>query len=400
MPERRRASRRVAGILAGAVVVAAIGLGLKFGYFGAKRLGTAGSASGAAVINQDSPMSVLNEGLRTGDPHALAFIQQRATLQPDAPRLPLNDAEAAAWVDTLSSLRAGFPRLAAPGRATAVNVACRILDKFAVEPAPAIWSECLKPIHDLLTASLCDAEPMPRYTALVEVGRLWVWIPGRSLTPFEEQTLGEWKGAIHVPVVRCLAARDPETRIAAVACLGALPIDSAAVSAVVYVEDPIADVRKQTMSSFSQRNLLLTDDMLLKRLHDDDPSVREMASLILKTRGLSQEQISLGGLIYSPRPEQRVSVIPLLRNRTDLDPVVWLIQLSRDPVEMVRMSSIEALATHKEPSVQRRLAEMARSDGSPAIREAASKVVPPADGETTAALPPLPGSSSLNPKAN
>jgi HEAT repeats len=105
-------------------------------------------------------------------------------------------------------------------------------------------------------------------------------------------------------------------------------------------------------------------------------------------------------LIYSPRPEQRVSVIPLLRNRTDLDPVVWLIQLSRDPVEMVRMSSIEALATHKEPSVQRRLAEMARSDGSPAIREAASKVVPPADGETTAALPPLPGSSSLNPKAN
>ena len=133
-------------------------------------------------------------------------------------------------------------------------------------------SNALKPIHDLLTASLCDAEPLPRYTALVEVGRLWVWIPGRSLTPFEEQTLGEWKGAIHVPVVRCLAARDPETRMAAVACLGALPIDSAAVSAVAYVDDPIADVRKQTLSSFSQRNLLLTDEMLFKRLHDDDPT--------------------------------------------------------------------------------------------------------------------------------
>ena len=37
---------------------------------------------------------------------------------------------------------------------------------------------------------------------------------------------------------------------------------------------------------------------------------------------------------------------------------------------------------------------------SPAVREAASKVVPSTDGETTAALPPLPGSSSLNPKAN
>jgi HEAT repeat protein len=400
MPERRRASRRVAGILAGAVVVTAIGFLVKFGFFEFTRLGRDGSASGAAKFNQDSPLPVLNEGLRRGDPQALAFVQQRATPEPDAPRLPLSDEQAAAWVDTLSSLRGGFPRLATPGRATAVKVACRILDKFAVEPAPALWIESLKPIHDLLTASLCDAEPLPRYTALVEVSRLWVWIPGRSITPFEELTLGEWKGAIHVPVVRCLAARDPETRVAAVACLGSLPIDSAAVSAVAYVDDPIADVRKQTMSSFSQRNLLLTDDMLLKRLHDDDPGIREMASLILKTRGLSQEQISLGGLIYSPRPDQRVSVIPLLKNRTDLDPVTWLIQLSRDPVEMVRMSSIDALAKRTEPSVQRRLAEMARSDGSPAVRQAASKVVPSADGETTAALPPLPGSSSLNPKAN
>jgi HEAT repeat protein len=400
MPERRRASRRVAGILAGAVVITVIGLGVKFGFFGPTRLGTEGSASGAATFNQDSPLSDLNEGVRRGDPHALAFIQQRATPDPDAPRLPLSDDQAGAWVNSLTGLRAGFPRLAAPGRAIAVKVACRILDKFAVEPAPALWIESLKPIHDLLTASLCDAEPLPRYTALVEMSRLWVWIPGRSLTPFEEQTLGEWKGAIHVPVVRCLAAPDPETRMAAVACLGTLPIDNAAMSAVAYVDDPAADVRKQTLSSFAQRNLVLTDDMVLKRLHDDEPSIREMASLILKTRGLSQELISLGGLIYSPKPEQRVSVIPLLKNRTDLDPVIWLIQLSHDRDEMVRMRSIEALAMHKAPNVQRRLAEMARSDGSAAVRQAASKVVPSADGETTAALPPLPGSSSLNPKAN
>ena len=166
-----------------------------------------------------------------------------------------------------------------------------------------------------------------------------------------------------------------------------------------YVDDPDADVRKQTVSSFSQRSTLLTDEMLFKRLHDSDAVIREMASLILKTRGLSQEQIGMGGLIYSPRPEQRVSVIPLLKDRTDVDPVIWLIQLSRDPVEMVRMSSIEALAKHKSPTVQRRLAEMARTDGSQAVRQAASKVVPSAQ-ETTAALPPLPGSSSLNPKAN
>jgi HEAT repeats len=401
MPERRRASRRVAGILAGAVVITAIGLVVKFGFMGARPL-TSGpfGSGGAATITDKSPMAVLNDGLRAGDPHALAFVQQRVTPAPNAPRQALGEQEAATLIETLSALRAGFPRLGGPGRATAVTIACQILAQFAVEPAPAQWALALKPAHDLITACLADTEQMPRYQALIEVSRLWVWIPGRSLTPFEEQTVGDWKAAIHVPVVRCLGATDSSTRMAAVACLGSLPIDSAAEAAVAYVDDPrSSDVRKQTLSSFSQRSTLLTDEMLFKRLHDNDAIIREMASLILKTRGRTQEQISLGGLIYSPKPEQRVSVIPLLKDRTDVDPVIWLIQLSRDPVEMVRMTSIEALAQHKSPAVERRLAEMARSDDSAAVRQAANKVVPSLR-ETTAALPPLPASTSLNPKAN
>ena len=63
------------------------------------------------------------------------------------------------------------------------------------------------------------------------------------------------------------------------------------------------------------------------------------------------------------------------------------------------ISAIAALANYKTPAVQRRLAEMARSDSSEAVRKEASKFVPPVE-ETTASLPPLPGSSSLNPKAN
>jgi HEAT repeat protein len=217
--------------------------------------------------------------------------------------------------------------------------------------------------------------------------------------PFEEQTLADWKGALCPPVVRCLASRDERTRVTAVSCLGALPIDSAAAPAVAYVDDSSLDVRKQTLSSFAPRNMLLTDEMLLKRLHDPDDGIREMANLILKTRGLSQELISLGGLIFSPKAEQRVSVIPLLKDRPDIDPVTWFIQLSHDSVEIVRMRAIEALAAHKTPTAQRRLAEMARSDGSEAVRQAARKLVPSAE-ETTASLPPLPSSTSLNPKAN
>jgi HEAT repeat protein len=134
-------------------------------------------------------------------------------------------------------------------------------------------------------------------------------------------------------------------------------------------------------------------------MHDQDLMIRDSASVILKARGLTQEQIALGGLMYSPQPEKRSSVIPLVKNRTDLDPVNWLIQLSRDPVESVRLSAVEALAEYKTPAVQRRLAEMARSDTSQAVRQAAARFSPAIE-ETTASLPPLPGSSSLNPKAN
>ncbi|MGO9462814.1 MAG: hypothetical protein ACLQIB_02010 [Isosphaeraceae bacterium] len=398
MPERRRASRRVAGILAGAVIIAATVFGFRFGFFGAGQYGSRPFGSVPAVDDQNS-LSGLNEGLRNSDSRTLALVLERITPKVNVPSRALTDAEGANILETLSALRTGFLRFRPADRAAAVTVACRIFNRFAVEPAPACWLQTLPPLHDLLTASLADSAPKTRFVALDEIGRLWVWVPGRSLMPVEEQALAEWKGGLHPAVLRCLASPDAMTRMAAVACLGALPVDSAAAPALAYLDDANADVRQQAIASFSQRTLLLTDDMLFKRLHDENTTIRESASLILKIRGLSQEQISLGGLMYSDRAEQRLSVIPLLKNRTDLDPVVWLLQLSRDPVETVRLNTVEALAIHKTPSVQRRLAEMARSDRSPAVRTAAAKFAPPIE-ETTASLPPLPGSSSLSPKAN
>ncbi len=398
MPERRRASRRVAGILAGAVIIAATVFGFKFGFFGAGQYGSRPFGSVPAVHNKSS-LSDLNEGLRNSDPRILTLVLERITPKANVPSRALSDAEGAELLETLSALRTGFLRFHPADRATAVTVACRIFNRFAVEPAPACWLQALPPLHDLLTASLADSASKTRFVALDEIGRLWVWVPGRSLMPVEEQALAEWKGGLHPSVLRCLASPDATTRMAAVACLGALPVDSAAAPALAYLDDANADVRQQAIASFSQRNFLLTDDMLFKRLHDENATIRESASLILKIRGLTQEQISLGGLMYSENAEQRLSVIPLMKNRTDLDPVVWLLQLSRDPVETVRLEAVEALASHKTPSVQRRLAEMARFDRSSAVRTAAAKFALPIE-ETTASLPPLPGSSSLSPKAN
>jgi HEAT repeat protein len=399
MPGRHLAGRKVAGLLAIAVVVTGTVMAIKYAVWDMRRSGAGGADRSSSAVNENSPLADLNKALESCDARALAIVESRATPKPQVPQTAYTDGEAEEWIKTLNTLRATYRKLTVADRVSAVTAACRIFDRFAIEPAPGRWVEALKPLHDLLCASLSETQVRPRYAALQEVSRFWVWIPGRSLTPFEEQTLSEWKSALYVPVVHCLASRDVPTRIASVRCLGALPIDSAANAAVAYIDDPTADVRRQTISSFARRGLILTDDMLLKHLHDEDAVVRDMANLVLKTRGLPQELIGLGGLMYSPRADQRVSVITLLKGRTDVDVVTWLIQLSKDPVETVRISALASLSQHKTPVVQRRLAEMARSDTSEAVRQAARKLVPATD-ETTASLPPLPGSTNLNPKAN
>ncbi len=47
-------------------------------------------------------------------------------------------------------------------------------------------------------------------------------------------------------------SRDDETRMAAVACLGSLPIDSAAAAAVAYVDDPQAPTSGNKRSARSR----------------------------------------------------------------------------------------------------------------------------------------------------
>ena len=207
-----------------------------------------------------------------------------------------------------------------------------------------------------------------------------------------------WKENIYRPVVRCLGCRDARTLVAAIACLGALPVNNAAAPAMAYIDNADPEVRKQTLVSFARRNLLLTDDLLLTRLHDIDPKIRVAADGILKVRRLSQEQISLGALIFSPRPQQRISVIPLLKDRSDVDPAIWLIQLSRDTEEMVRIAPWRPWPLSSRPPSSdgwRRWPD--RTSPRPCARPPAS--CPPVR-ESTASLPALPGSSSLNPKAN
>lgn len=394
MPARRAIGLWISGIVGVAAVA-----GLLTVRFMPSKGRRAAQPAAPVVFDESTPLPALTQALRESDGRALAVLFQKSTIPADTPPKALADAEAAEWVEALGAVRTGFLKFGSYGRSSALVVAGRVLQRFGVEPAPASWVEARKPAADLLQIGLNDADLDVRVSALVEIGRLWSWLPGRPMTPTEEAQLGEWKEGFHKPVVRLLGDRAPKARAAAVACLGYLPVNTAAAPALAYLDDPASpDVRKQVLVSFARRPSLLTEDVILKHMFDADPTVVATAELVLKTRGLTQEQISLGSMIFHPKAAIRASVIPLLKERTDVDPVVWLLQLSRDADEQVRIGAVEALASRLSPEAGQRLAEMATTDKSPAVRRAASKYLP--ESEKTAALPPLPGSPALNPKAN
>jgi HEAT repeats len=399
MPARHATKLWITGVLGLTAVVAGL---WAFGLMPSRRQRLATAATSYA---ENAPLPSLTEGLRESDGRALAVLFQQSN--PPANELPkaLTETEADEWIAALEAVRGGFPKFGSYGRVSALVVTGRVMRRLAIEPAPASWSRVLVPAHDLLTAGLADADVDVRVTSLVEIGKLWSWSPGRAITSKEEIELAEWKGGTQGeggllnPSVRRLGDREAKVRIAAVACFGLLPIDRAAAPAVAYLDDPASpEVRRQVLISFAARRNLLSEDAVLKHMYDSDPGVVGTAELVLQTRGLSREQISLGSMIFHPKPEIRASVIPLLKERADVDPVVWLLQLSRDSDETIRIGAVEALAPRLSPEVGERLAEMASTDKSAEVRRVAAKYLPAA--QKTAALPPLPGSSRLNPKAN
>jgi HEAT repeats len=419
MPGRRRAVLWIAGIL-GVAAVASLS------WVVITRYRDAGSS--AVVYDGATPLPVLTKGLREGDARALLLMFPRLTARMSPTAKAVTEDEAKELIEILESTRAGFLRFGGYGRVSSLMLVTKVLERFGVEKAPACWFQALRPAHDLFASGLADADLQTRTTALNEVGQFWSWFPGRTMMSIEEDTLLEWKEGLYAPVLRRLGDREAQARAAAVACLGNLADDEAADDALRYLEDKGQDaaiVRQQVLVSFAQRSALLTEDVILKRLHDAEPAVAQTAELILKSRGLTSDQIELGRLIFDPRAEHRASVIPQLRNRTDIDPVIWLLQLSRDENESVRMGAAQALAERPTPEVLQRLAEMARTDQSPTVRQAVGKLVasspkaetatalpmplplprskldrPAVNPEATVALPPLPGSPSLNPKAN
>lgn len=378
--------------IAGTLGITAAGVGLTMsGRFSTRPTPSAATTAAASDASK-SPLAGLAEGIAHGEITALTRLCQLVTTHDGQPvNVVISEADAPEVVQVLQGVRNGFKSFKPEGRAAALAAASRLLSRYRLEPAPGNWNEALFPTHDLFIAGLTDTNVDVRSSALNVVGTQWNWLPGRSMTPNEESVLAEWKDAFVQPATRCLGDREPKSRAAAVVCLGSASLDSIAAPAAAYVDDPAhGGVRYKALMVFANRPQLLTEDALLKRLHDEEPGICELAETILKSRGLTKDQIYLGRQMDDTRPEVRASVIPLIRDRTDIDPTVWLLQLSHDTDETVRSKAAEALGSRESPEIDRRLREMAQSDTSTTVRAAAAVIVARLTKATTAQLPALP----------
>jgi hypothetical protein len=360
-----------------------------------------GKTGGRGLVSRNEPagprtLGEIAKELTTGDNEALAAVQGMLREASDPAPTAILASEVSGWFEVLTALRQGYLKQTHPGRAVSIEIVAGLLARLAVEPTPECWVDALTPAYELYSSALSDRSVEVRVAALHAMAKAWNWVPASELSLVEREKLAAWKENLHPLVVRRLADADPGTRTAAVACLAALPLDDAAAPAVVYLKDPDLNVRMQVLVGFAPRRNLLSEDAILPLLYDQ--ALSGLADQVLKARGLSREQIDLGKMVFHPRADMRISAVELAAKRTDIDPVIWIVHLSRDTDESVRDRALATLGSFASPEARQRLNEMASDDPSEQIRSAAAKLLPPQD--RTASLPPLPGSVSLNPKAN
>ncbi len=189
----------------------------------------------------------------------------------------------------------------------------------------------------------------------------------------------------------CLASDQADVRVRAVQLTiptprpGADPFDPDTAPGMDLLEqvtlllnDPAAEVRRAALLAVGPARDAVLDNVLLRCLHDPDADIRRLCERTLKSRGLTPFQIRLGRQLTDSSPVERRKVFKLLRHARELDPTgpemdprVWLEELSRDPEGSVRLHCLTAMALWNPEIMRPRVAEMANLDPSDTVREKA-----------------------------
>ena len=107
---------------------------------------------------------------------------------------------------------------------------------------------------------------------------------------------------------------------------------------------------------------------LLPALHDADAGVRKVCEEVLrKDRGLSAECVKIGWCLSHPDPAERLNVLDHLQSGADVEPGVWLRELSHDDSPAVRLAAARMMSREELVDLSDRLEQMASADPSPTV---------------------------------
>ena len=135
------------------------------------------------------------------------------------------------------------------------------------------------------------------------------------------------------------------------------------------LKDPAPEVRRAALLAVGPaKENVVSAKTLLPVLHDADPEVRKVCEEVLrKDRRLSPLCFKIGWCLYHPDPAERLNVLDYLQRGADVEPGVWLRELSHDDSPAVRLAAVRVMSQQDVVDLSDRLEQMADGDPSPTV---------------------------------
>ena len=261
------------------------------------------------------------------------------------------DARAAALAGRMAK---GFGDFSPSGRCAALEAAAGWFQPAAAEPGDALLASCAR----LVAGAAEVSEPEAHDAALN--------LCAAALDHMEDPK--EMLPAGRALVKKALRDEAPAVRLRAVQASVHPGMDVQAEVAAL-LRDSAPEVRRAALLAVGPADEdIVPAKSLLPMLHDADAEVRKACENVLKTnRRLSPACYKIGWQLYHPDPAERLNVLDCLQHGADVEPGVWLRELSHDDSPAVRLAAARAMSQQDLVDLSDRLEQMAEGDPSPTV---------------------------------
>ena len=278
-----------------------------------------------------------------------------AALERWAGRWGADDARAAALAGRMAK---GFGDCSPAGRRAVLAAAALWFRPDSAKPADALLSSCAR-----LVAQAAEVpEPEAHHVALS--------LCCLALDHMEDPK--EMLPAGRALVKKALRDESAATRLRAVQA-SVHPGMELVEEVAGLLKDPAPEVRRAALLAVGPEDEKKAPaKSLLPVLHDPDPEVRKACEAVLRNdQHLSPLCFKIGWCLYHPDPAERLNVLDYLQRGAEVEPGVWLRELSHDESPAVRLAAVRVMSQQDVVDLSDRLEQMADGDPSPTVRQMA-----------------------------